>query len=67
MEQFEAHMKSIGYNDPALVKQFVAHRNAMRDSSGEHVPFAGIKRKVPAKRTSSALEKKGKIVTGTEK
>ncbi len=31
---------------------------AMRNSSGEHVPFSGIKRKVPEKSTSSTLQAK---------
>jgi hypothetical protein len=60
MKQFQEHLKSIGFHNHTIVKQFAENRNAMRDSSGEHVSFAGIKRKVPAKKTSSVLKAKKK-------
>ncbi len=58
MEHFQQHMKSIGFNDTGMLHQFVEHRNAMRNSSGEHVPFAGIKRKRAGKKKSSASKPK---------
>ncbi len=58
MEHFQQHLKSIGFDNPAMVKEFVEHKNAMLNSSGECKPLSGIKRKGPEKKTASSLKAK---------
>jgi hypothetical protein len=44
MDHFQQHMKSQGWDNPAILNQFVQNRKLMMDSSGKHIPFAGVKR-----------------------
>ncbi len=66
LEDFEKHMKFIGYNNQAMLRQFIEHKKAMRNSYGEHVPFAGIKRKVAENKKSSASQPKQKKKRSTK-